>query len=319
MLRGEAAASAAAWHDHKTSLDGQIATAQSNLAERAGRIQAFEQQTEQLQRTLSQREGEVEGLRREVAMLRADHDDATKRWHAEKTKLDAEIAALTSAAIERNFRIESLEQQVAEASPEAARPSQDEIDPFVRAELASLRERSAATESQLRETNAKLASDLKSARADVAKLNREVKAAEADIAKLNREAETAQAELARLKTEAEAARAEHDRLNREAEAEQARLAREAEAARAEVAALHREAEAARKAEQSETAVLREQISDIAAQIAQLTAAPEKVDGTATPLPSEPANGNGEATPRQASLIERIRALQSRASRISPAP
>ncbi len=206
MLRDEATASTAAWHDHKTSLDGQIATAQTNLTERAGRIQAFEQQTEQLQRTLSQRDGEVEGLRREVAMLRADHDDATKRWHAEKTKLDTELAALTSAAIERNFRIESLEQQVAEASPEAARPSQDEIDPFVRAELASLRERSAATEGQLRETNARLTGDLKSARADVAKLDRDAKTAEADIAKLNREAETAQAELARLKTEAEAAR-----------------------------------------------------------------------------------------------------------------
>ncbi len=319
MLRGEATASAAAWHDHKTSLDGQIATAETNLTERAGRIQAFEQQTEQLQRTLSQREGEVEGLRREVATLRSDHDDATKRWHAEKTKLDAELAALTSAAIERNFRIESLEQQVAEVNPEAVKPSQDEIDPFVRAELASLRERSTATEGQLREANAKLTGDLKSARADVATLNREAKTAEADMAKLNREAETAQAELARLKTEAEAARAEHARLSREAEAEQARLAREAEAARSEVAALHREAEAARKAEQSETAVLREQISDIAAQIAQLTAAPEKVDGAEAPVPSEPANGNGEAAPRQASLIERIRALQSRASRISPSP
>jgi chromosome segregation ATPase len=319
MLRGEAAASAAAWHDHRTSLDGQIATAETNLTERAGRIQAFEQQTEGLQRTLSQRDGEVEGLRREVATLRSDHDDATRRWQAEKTKLDTELAALTSAAIERNFRIESLEHQVAEANPETTKPSQDEIDPFVRAELASLRERSMATEGQLRDANAKLTGDLKSARADVAKLNRDAQTAEADIAKLNREAETARAELARLKTEAEAARAEQARLNREAEAEQARLAREAEAARAEVTALHREAEAARKAEQSETALLREQISDIAAQIAQLTAAPEKVDGADAAVPSEPANGNGEAAPRQASLIERIRALQSRASRISPAP
>jgi chromosome segregation ATPase len=336
MLRDEAAASASAWHDHKTSLDGQITTAQSTLTERAGRIQAFEQHTEQLQRTLSQRDGEVEGLRREVATLRSDHDEATKRWQVEKTKLDTELTALTSAAIERNFRVESLEHQLAEANPEAAKPSQDEIDPFVRAELASLRERSAATEGQLREANAKLTGDLKSARADVAKLNREAQTAETDIAKLNREAETAQAELARLNREAEAARAEHATLNREAEtaraeqarlngeaetarAEQARLSREAEAARAEVASLHREAETARKAEQGENAVLREQISDIAAQIAQLTAAPEKVDGAAAPVPSEPANGNGEAAPRQASLIERIRALQSRASRISPAP
>jgi chromosome segregation ATPase len=308
MLRDEAAASAAAWHDHRTSLDGQIATAQANLTERAGRIQAFEQQTEELQRTVSRRDGEVEGLRREVATLRSDNDAAAKRWQADKTKLDTELAALTSAAIERNFRLESLEHQLAEANPGTATPSQDEIDPFVRAELASLRERSAATEQQLRETNAKLTGDLKSARADVAKLNREAKTAESELAKLNREAETAQAEIAKLNREGEAARAEHARLNGEAEA-----------ARAQVAALHREAEAARNAEQGENALLREQISDIAAQIAQLTAAPEKMDAADTPEHSEPANGNGEAAPRQASLIERIRALQSRASRISPAP
>jgi chromosome segregation ATPase len=322
MLRDEATASTAAWHDHKTSLDGQIATAQTNLTERAGRIQAFEQQTGELQRTVSQRDGEVEGLRREVAALRSEHDTATRHWHAEKTKLDTELAALTSTAIERNFRIESLEHQVAEANPDAAKPSQDDIDPFVRAELASLRERSTATEGQLREANTKLTGDLKSARADVAKLDREAQTAQAELARLNREAQTAQAELARLKTDAEAAQAEQARLNSEAETartEHARLNREAEAARAQVATLQREAEDARKAEHSETAVLREQISDIAAQIAQLTAAPEKVEGADAPLPSEPANGNGEAAPRQASLIERIRALQSRASRISPTP
>jgi chromosome segregation ATPase len=308
VLRDEATSSTAAWHDHKTSLDGQIATAQSTLTERAGRIQGFEQQTGELQRLVSQRDGEVEGLRREVATLRSEHDTATKRWQAEKTKLDAELTNLTSAAIERNFRLESLEHQLAEASPETAKQSQDEIDPFVRAELASLRERSAATERQLHEANTKLTGDLKTARAEVTKLNREAETAGAELAKLNREAETAQAELGRLNREAVTARAEH-----------ASLDREAEAARAEVAALHREAETARKTEQSENALLREQISDIAAQIAQLTAAPEKLDGAAAAVLSEPANGNGEAAPRQASLIERIRALQSRASRISPAP
>jgi chromosome segregation ATPase len=336
MLRDEATASAASWHDHKTSLDGQISTANSTLTERAARIQAFEQQTGELQRTLSQRDGEVEGLRREVAALRSEHDTATRSWLAEKTRLDTELAALTSAASERNFRVESLEHQLAEANPETAKASPDDIDPFVRAELASLQERSAATERQLRDANAKLTGDLKTNRAEVARLNRDAETAAAELARLNSEAQTAQAEIGKLNREGEAARAEHARLNREAEAaqveharlnreaeaaraEHARLNGEAEAARAQVATLQREAEAARKAEQAETAVLREQISDIAAQIAQLTASPEKVEGAEGPVHSEPANGNGEDAPRQASLIERIRALQSRASRTSPAP
>ncbi|MBV9970435.1 MAG: hypothetical protein JO228_10650, partial [Xanthobacteraceae bacterium] len=307
MLRDEAAASSAAWHDHRTSLDAQIASAQSTLAERSARIQAVEQQAEQLQRLVSQRDGEVEGLRREIDALRSEQEAATKRWHAEKTKLDSEIATLTSAAIERSFRIESLEHQLAEVNPEAAKPSQDDIDPFVRAELASLRERSAATERQLREANSSLTGELKSARAGIATLNREAETAQAELARLAGEGASAQAEIARLNTEAEAARAEHARLNGEAEA-----------ARAEVAALHRAAETARQAEQSEIAVLREQVSDIAAQIAHLTA-PERADNTDEALPSEATNGNGEAAPRHASLIERIRALQSRASRVSPAP
>ena len=129
-----------------------------------------------------------------------------------------------------------------------------------------------------------------------------------EIARLTGETDTGRAEIDRLKTEAETARAEH-----------ARLDREAEVARSEATALQREAETARKAEQGEIALLREQISDIAAQIAQLTVAPEKVEGADASVHSEPANGNGETAPRQASLIERIRALQSRASRISPAP
>jgi chromosome segregation ATPase len=336
MLRDEAAASSASWHDHKTSLDGQIASHESTLTERAGRIQAFEQQTEDLQRTLSQRDGEVEGLRREVAALRSEHDTATKAWHSEKTKLDTELAALTSAAIERNFRVESLEHQLAEANPDAVKPSQDDIDPFVRAELASLRERSAATERQLRETNAGLTGDLKTARVGMAKLKGEAEIAQAEIGRLSGETDTARAEIGRLNGEADTARneiarltgetdtgrAEIDRLKTEAEtarAEHARLDREAEVARSEATALQREAETARKAEQGEIALLREQISDIAAQIAQLTVAPEKFEGADAPAHSEPANGNGEAAPRQASLIERIRALQSRASRISPGP
>jgi chromosome segregation ATPase len=336
MLRDEATSSAASWHDHRTSLDGQIASHESALTERAGRIQAFEQQTEDLQRTLSQRDGEVEGLRREVAALRSEHDTATKAWHSEKTKLDTELAALTSAAIERNFRLESLEHQLAEANPDAVKPSQDDIDPFVRAELASLQERSAATERQLRETNAGLTGDLKTARVGMAKLKGEAEIAQteigrlsgetdtarAEIGRLNGEADTARAEIARLTGETDTGRAEIARLKAEAEtarAEHARLNNEAEAARGEVASLQRDTETARKAEQGEIALLREQISDIAAQIAQLTVAPEKVDGADASVHSEPANGNGEAAPRQASLIERIRALQSRASRISPAP
>ena len=92
----------------------------------------------------------------------------------------------------------------------------------------------------------------------------------------------------------------------------------------QLAALKREAEQTWAAERVENALLRERINDIAAEIARLTAA---LEGQASPieamLAGEPvdANGFGEAktaTPdneNKGNLADRIRALQTRASRV----
>jgi chromosome segregation ATPase len=96
----------------------------------------------------------------------------------------------------------------------------------------------------------------------------------------------------------------------------------------EIAAMKREAEQTWAAERVESALLRERINDIAAEIARLTAA---LEGAGSPidvmLASEPASTNGQrpangehnttsaAGEGKGSLADRIRALQLKASRL----
>lgn len=99
----------------------------------------------------------------------------------------------------------------------------------------------------------------------------------------------------------------------------------------EIAAMKREAEASWAAERVENALLRERINDIAAEVARLTAAlegPESpidiilAEDKTPPRPERPVNGaapdSATTTPPPGNLADRIRALQAKASRLSPA-
>ena len=93
----------------------------------------------------------------------------------------------------------------------------------------------------------------------------------------------------------------------------------------EIAAMKREAEQAWTSERVENALLRERINDIAAEIARLTMA---LEGPGSPieaiLAAAPATAQrrrrrpGDGAPAGGNLADRIRALQSRASRVPSA-
>jgi len=94
----------------------------------------------------------------------------------------------------------------------------------------------------------------------------------------------------------------------------------------EIAALKREAEASWAAERVENALLRERINDVAAEVARLTSALEGPDSRIDAIIAEDGQPAVNGPPKSAtpgdqsrgSLADRIRALQSRASRVSPA-
>jgi chromosome segregation ATPase len=102
----------------------------------------------------------------------------------------------------------------------------------------------------------------------------------------------------------------------------------------DIAAMQREAEATWAAERVENALLRERINDIATEVARLTMA---LEGPGSPIeamlagdtsaarsePAQPARKGASSSKRKdetegGSLADRIRALQARASRVSPA-
>jgi len=94
----------------------------------------------------------------------------------------------------------------------------------------------------------------------------------------------------------------------------------------EITAMKREAEASWASERVENALLRERINDVAAEVARLTSVLEgpgsRIDTILAAETTQPAavNGGSQAAGEEArgSLADRIRALQSRASRLSPA-
>jgi chromosome segregation ATPase len=95
---------------------------------------------------------------------------------------------------------------------------------------------------------------------------------------------------------------------------------DAERVRDERVRLQRDFSAYKQETEAENATMRERINDVAAQVAQLTIA---LEGPGSPIETvlaadtigRPTDGTGEAVPAdKASLADRIRALQSRASR-----
>jgi chromosome segregation ATPase len=145
-----------------------------------------------------------------------------------------------------------------------------------------------------------------------------VRKTEADLrAELGEIAKRHNAELSSLKSEKTIAEEQLDR----AREERAKLHRE-------ISSMKRDTESAWASERVENALLRERINDIAAEIARLTMA---LEGPGSPIETiladdarAHANGNvahegaahGEPSEGKGNLAERIRALQSRASRIS---
>jgi chromosome segregation ATPase len=115
---------------------------------------------------------------------------------------------------------------------------------------------------------------------------------------------------------AEAIRADNTRL----QAELAQIRDERAKLQQDLSAMLRDAEASWASGRADDAQLRERISDIAAEVARLTMALEGPDSPieailAAESPKDPGGGDGRPGHN---LADRIRALQGRASRLSPA-
>ncbi len=131
------------------------------------------------------------------------------------------------------------------------------------------------------------------------------------------EAQTLMARLQEFETQL----AERGRRLAERDYETAQLRHQLEGAQRQIAAMQRAPEMASTHEQAENALLRERISDVASEIARLTAALEGPDSPVEALlagrSGTPAAGPQPEAERK-TLADRIRALQTRAARTAAA-
>jgi chromosome segregation ATPase len=381
-LKNDGAAAAAQWHDEKTALHAQLATATDTLAERAGTIAAFERQVADFERLVSQRDAEAQTLHQEIATLRDKAAVAAELWLAGKASLDAQLAALTGASAERASQIEGLEQRVTDFAQLVARREAEAK--ALQQEIVFLEEQAAASEARSFAEKKPLEKRLGSANDTLAMRAQRIGELEGHIQEFERLVNQREAEVqalyrenATLKQEADAAAsrwiggttnleaqlasagadiasrasrigdleswiAEQQRLLQQREAELARLTSEIASlheqsaaterrlldanaalkgelqtannnfaqAQAELAALNREAEATWRAERNENTLLRERISDIAAQIAHMTMTLEKSGLPIAAILADSAEGIGDAevtASRPGNLTDRIRA------------
>jgi len=247
---------------------------------------------------------EIEALREQVADLEQQVRDTERRLAREKS--DVEKAALELAAergeVEKlGTRVAQLEDQLASQTTEAEllarRVSELEARLLEQSHLLADRERE----------RDKLRIDLEAARRIEADLRNE-------LATIDRRHDAATEALRADKSLAE------EQLERLRE-DRAKLQRE-------VLAMKRETEATWATERVENALLRERINDVAAEVARLTSV---LEGPGSPIEailaddaSRPSLNGGprevgsQPDESKGSLADRIRALQSRASRLSSA-
>jgi chromosome segregation ATPase len=336
---GEKNAAIFALEARDKTLGEQIRSTEDELAHKAGALRATERavvdkETElaKITAALGEKSIDADTQRIELAALRtqlealkvsvADHERTTKDAEDRLARGRSEAAAVANDLTAARGHVESLNARAAEAERQLVAQT---------AEIGIFNKRVEELETRLADQGrliaerdyeiARLRSEAEGARKITDDLRSELAVADSRVAGA---VEKGKAEVAQLEAQLAAAVAERGTLQ------------------TEIANLHREAESTWASERVENALLRERINDVAAEVARLTAV---LEGPGSPIEAmlasgapalshaapangtSPINGNGargEASPGKAdataepksTLADRIRALQSSASRLA---
>jgi len=320
---GEKSATIFALEAREKALKDQLKATEDELAVKTGALHEAE-------RTLSDRQAEL-------ARLTSDLDDRGVTGDSQRI----EIVALKTQVDALKEQVIGLEKSVKETKGRLAREREDakaaaEMLASERGQVQKLAERVAQLERQLavQTTEAEIlgrrVAELEMRLAEQARLLGE---RERDRDQLKLELEGARRIEVDLRQELTSVDRRHSAANDALASEKATVESQLDRAREdraklqrEIAALKREAEASWAAERVENALLRERINDVAAEVARLTSALEGPDSRIDAIIAEDGQPAVNGPPKSAtpgdqsrgSLADRIRALQSRASRVSPA-
>jgi chromosome segregation ATPase len=290
------------------------------------------------ERSLSDKEAELARLSGDLGERTA----TTEAQRVELISLKTQIEALKLRISDYERDIKATGDRLDKEREEASAASRNLLDE--RGRVENLGQRVAQLEQQLiaqtteAEMLGKRVVELEGRIADQGRL---LVQREYECDRLRAELENARRTGFHLREELASAGAEHRELVKNLNAENEVLKKQIDLANAErtklqteLAAMKREAEASWAAERVENALLRERINDVAAEVAKLAvtlegpnspieailastegAAPGRIAAN-SPMPS-PANDTGEKV--NGSLADRMRALQTRASRLTTNP
>jgi chromosome segregation ATPase len=306
-----------ALEDHIPKLENHIRTAGQDIADHTTSIQEKE-------RALTEKDAELGRL---AAQLR-DSIMVSDSQQVDIAALGMQIEALKSELERSEKNAKDSETRLVRVRGEADMATKELADE--RGKVENLGNRVAQLERQLvaQTTEAEiLGRRLQDLDARLAEQGRHLVEREDAVAQLRGELDAAHKAGSDLRTEiastdgshreaAEAIRADNTRL----QAELAQIRDERAKLQQDLSAMLRDAEASWASGRADDAQLRERISDIAAEVARLTMALEGPDSPIEAIlaaESPKDAGGGDGRPGH-NLADRIRALQGRASRLSPA-
>jgi chromosome segregation ATPase len=253
--------------------------------------------------------------------LRAEFAMSTRRLEMSVEQLKTKTTGQLAELGKKTEAINALKAELADKTATLA--ALNSRDKTLVEQLQDLQQELGAKTDALREIEHKLAAteaELAKVKVDLAERSVTADSQQIEIVALNTQAATLKDRVADLEQQLKQT---EERLAREHD-EAERVREERVTVQREFATFKRDAEATWANERAENAVMRERINDVAAQVAQLTTA---LEGPGSPIETllaadaigRPINGNGAsdaAPPGKASLADRIRALQGRASRMA---
>jgi chromosome segregation ATPase len=317
----------------KNALEALLQTANSGLEAHAGRILDLEGWVAERDGLLHQRDTDIQALFRQIATTKDEHNAVVAHLQTDQSSLETLLETAHSALEARAARISDLEGAVAERigllqqrnteiktlfqEIETVKDAHNAAVERVQADKGAV-EKLLQTANHTLDTRAARIEDLESWVAErdglLHRRDAEIKALFQEIATIKQETADATEQL-----RTEKAGVEGQLRSTLEDLSQTRI---------ELTALNQEADATWRAERAENTLLRERISDIAAQVAHMAMAMDKSGSPIEAILTESASirpegferiANGEgAAPPEGNLTDRIRKLQNGASRVSTA-
>jgi chromosome segregation ATPase len=319
--------------EERAARDRTVAELETRVVEMRADISSREEQLQRLMARLGEAEDLLEDRAREIERLGQMYDEATLSAsnrqielvarESEFDRMAGNFGALQNErkAAEKRLREMAAESRAAQQALKDERKRAADLDRKLERMMATVSDREDKLARREKEL-ARIRDEMRTASVGSNDLDSKLTQAQADRLKLEAEVAELQLRLSARRSGGDV-EATMDSLQKERDRQADRLAtlvRENKKLRSELEAIKRSKAEDGNAERRDSALLREQINDLAAEMVHLTA---MIDGSNSPiaqiLAAAPEGAGTEGGERIVSLADRVKALQKAASATSAAP